>query len=176
MAKRSKQALPAANLDDFIVAPKDDMKKGVESLLRSDAETARDNSEGQVSIVGIHTVGPAGPQTVFRMHEDPLLLKIDIQANANPACAETLFNANFQILEYATNTVARNSWWPSLTLRYGTAFCISQGNNQGLPEDFTSPAAWGLKPGLYVFRALIELPALNVFSQPDHSVLFKVVL
>jgi hypothetical protein len=185
MGKRSKRPPVPANLDDFVDPLMDDVKKGVDSLLRSKPETTEPEARGAprtvraspdclVTIIDVHTIGPTGPQTVFRMHEDALVLRIAIHADGSFA-SETYFDANFQLLEYATNVVAQDFWCRGLTLRHGTDFSISQGNNQG-PEmaDNTPPAAWGLRPGLYVFRALIEIPALNVFCQSDSSVLFRV--
>ena len=184
MGKRTKQ--PTANLDDFLGQPKDDVKKGVDSLLRSRPETASPEpgvsyasgpaSPGSpVSIIGLDALGLTGPQAVFRMHEDALVLRIEIRTDTSLTTSETHFDANFQLLEYATNAVAKDSWWRGLTLQGGTAFSLSQGNNQG-PDasDYTPPGAWGLKPGLYVFRALIEIPALNVICQSNRSVLFRV--
>jgi hypothetical protein len=193
MGKRSKRPPVPANLDDFVDPLMDDVKKGVDSLLRSKPETLRSKPETtepeargapgtgraspdcQVTIIDLHTIGPTGPQTVFRMHEDALVLRIEIHADGSFASSETYFDANFQLLEYATNVVAQDFWCRGLPLRHGTELSISQGNNQG-PEmaDNTPPAAWGLRPGLYVFRALIEIPALSVFCQSDSSVLFRV--
>jgi len=181
MAKRNKQA--PANLDDFLGPPRDDVKKGVDSLLRSRPETATPalsstrlaTEDSQVSIIGIQTLGLTGPQTVFRMHADALVLRIEIRTDVSLNASHTHFDANFQLIEYATETVAHDSWWRGLILQDGTDFSVFQGNNQGpTAADNTPPAAWGLRRGIYVFRALLEIPALSVFCQPKRPALFRV--
>jgi hypothetical protein len=101
------------------------------------------------------------------------VLKADIRVDGDPVDSEVSFNANFQLVEYATNAVAHNSWSHGLTLQYGTEFSISQGD-LGSQEPDSTPAKWGLKRGLYSFRALIEIPASGVFCVSDRPVVFRV--
>ncbi len=189
MGKRREQGQAPANLDDFLGPPKDDVKKGVDTLLRSKPDAVAPESPGTpgdvraspspspspISIIGVHTIGPTGPQTVFRMQEDPLALRLQIRVDRSLSASETHFDANFQLIEYATNTVAQESWGRGIALQNGAEISISQGNIRGPgTADLTPPVSWGLKPGLYVFRPLIEIPALSVFYRPDRPVLFRV--
>jgi len=175
MSKR-KQPPASSNLDDFVAPPGSDIQKGVGALLRPPAPAAsREPSASPLLITALHTIGAAGPQAVFRMDRDPLVLRIDVRAESSLSAAENYVDANFQIVEYATNFVTHDSWWRGLLREYGTDFSIYQGRQPiSTGSGGTPPSVWGIGRGLYLFRALIEVPALNLICQPGEVALFRV--
>jgi hypothetical protein len=121
---------------------------------------------GGIAVAGVRTASQAGNQNVFLLNADALALVIDITATQALVSSGRRFDANFQIIEFATNNVRVNQAWNSIAFSWGTNFWISQGNNWGPnPSDYTTPAKWGLAAGLYMFRA-----TLAVQGAPDFAV------
>jgi hypothetical protein len=122
-------------------------------------------------IARLRTRGQHGDTSVFRRDEHALVLIIDIAASAEVIAGARRFRANFQIVNRATNQVERDFWSEPLTFGWGTTFWVSLGND-GVAGKPTTPAWWGLRPGLYEFRAAIEMETALFACAGD--VLFRV--
>lgn len=124
-----------------------------------------------ISIASVRTSSQAGTQTVFLRSTDALAFVIHLAASQALVDSGRKFDANFQIIEFATNTVKRNVWWRNINFSWGTHFWISQGNNWGPnPGDYTTPEKWGLGTGLYMYRATVEVQGLSLFSFSNEHV------
>jgi hypothetical protein len=120
-----------------------------------------------VAISGARTASQAGTQNVFRRTTDALALVLDVVASQDLVNAGLRFDANFQIIEFTTNTVRRNVWTRNSPFSWGTHFWISQGNNWGPASAYTTPEKWDLPVGVYALRGTIEVlggPGVFAFS------------
>jgi hypothetical protein len=114
-------------------------------------------SRAEIRIVALRTLGQQGEQSVFEMHADALKLAVDLTASHESVSSEMRFDCSFQLVDYSTGRVRVEMWSRNLKVQWGHDFWISLGNNSGQdPRQFTTPAKWGLDPGLYIFRALVE--------------------
>lgn len=175
MPKQNKRPPRSGDLTDFL-APEGDLKEGIDTVMVRKAKSRQPAANASaISVVAIETRGAASQQTVFRLDEDTLVLSLRIKAGERADKSSTYFDANFQILEYATNIVAADCWSRNFTMQYGTEFSVCQGSTApaGAPGA-TPPAAWGLRCGLYIFRALIEVPATHTLIQAAETALFRV--
>jgi hypothetical protein len=131
-------------------------------------ETPETNLPGPgiaIAIAGVRTVSQAGNQNAFLLNTDALTLVIDVSATPDLVNSGAKFDANFEIIEYATNNVKVNNAWNAIPFSWGTDFWISQGNNWGpKPTDYTTPAKWGLAAGIYLYRATVAVEGLNAFA------------
>ena len=185
MAKRIKRIAEPANLEDFVGSAGEKIKRGVDSLLSPTLQPelpkssenvgyVPDGLSGELHIVNLETLGADGPMTAFRFRVDALVLRIRVRVGGSLANSREHFDVNFQLVAHETNMVARDFWRRDLTLGDGEFF-ISQGNiTRSRWADKTPPFAWGLGPGIYIFRALIVIPALNLLCVAERSALFQV--
>jgi hypothetical protein len=183
--RRAKVPSEATNLEDFVGAAEDKIKKGVDSLLNSTHEVlvnsdmsrgARsDESHSDVKIMKIETIGLDGPQAVFRVQDDPLVLRIEVRPTGDLGKSGITVDVIFQVIDYATNAVVKEFCQRYLNIEEGSESVISQGSvGTSVTAKPTPPICWGLRPGIYIFRPLIEVPAKGILSAPERPILFKV--
>ncbi len=172
MSKRKSPKTPF-DVGDFIKSSEQDLGSAVESLLESKTgspaapQEERSSSAIQpaVSVRRMLTLSQHGEQSMFLVDSDALKLVIDLTAAHELVNADARFHANFQLVDYSTGLVHVNHWSENLTLQWGHEFWISLGSNEGPdPSHYTTPAKWGLVPGLYIFRSLIEFGRTVVYS------------
>ncbi len=129
---------------------------------------------GGISISGVRTASQAGNQSVFLLNSDALALVIDVTATAALVGSGRLFDANFQIIEFATNNVRVSQPTNNIAFNLGQFFWISRGNNWGPTQgDYTTPAEWGLSAGLYLFRATVAVQGIQDFAV-SNDLVFRV--
>ena len=110
-----------------------------------------DQSRSPLRIAGVKTMRSREVvQSVFSWHEDPLELVIEISATEALLKPGIRFNANFQVVDHATNHVMRDIWsmglWPPSKRE------IHHPGRWNM-----TPERWGLALGLYLFRAVLEI-------------------
>lgn len=149
-----------------------DVALAVERLAPSDSVGADDPAAAgevgvqaiTVAITRVRTASQAGTQETFRRTGDALALVLDVAASQDLVDSGLRFDANFQILDYQTNTVRRSVWTRNSAFSWGTHFWISQGNNWGPASDYTTPEKWGLPVGVYALRGTIEVLGAGAFA------------
>jgi hypothetical protein len=117
-----------------------------------------------IAISGARTASQAGAQETFLRTVDALALVLDIVASQDLVNSGLRFDANFQVLDYQTNTVRRSVWTRNSPFAWGTHFWISQGNNWGPVSDYSTPEKWGLPVGVYALRGTIEVLGAGAFA------------
>jgi hypothetical protein len=119
-----------------------------------------------LTITGARTASNGvADRSVFRRTMDALVLTMDIAATQDLLDLGLRYDATFQIINAQTNAVVRQVTTANAAFGHGRFFWISQGNNWGpAPSDFTTPAKWGLGPGIYIFRGFITVRDTNAFS------------
>jgi hypothetical protein len=181
MSKRKPQKTPF-DVAGFIKSSERDVSGAVSSLLESKAsarqsqpaptaaeplkDAAMSAIQPAVRIRGVRALSQTGqPQSVFVFDQDALKLVIDLTAAHDLVNSDARFHADFQLVDFATGRVAVDRWSANLRLEWGHEFWISLGNNKGPdPSDYTTPAKWGLTPGLYIFRSLVEYGRTIVYA------------
>jgi hypothetical protein len=183
MARRKRRDKPF-NVSDFLNPASEGLETAIDTLLHTPPEQtiepvenpapAEDSTANTIRIAGLRTVSQTGTQSQFRMRDDALALFIDIKIAEELIRLEIAIDANFQIVENATNLVRVDSW--SRDVKPAGARCwISQGNHWGPgAHKYSTPARWGLREGLYRFRAVLEVPPLGLFSTGDVVRFFRV--
>lgn len=126
-----------------------------------------------VALSGVRTASQAGAEVTFSRTGDALALVLDIAASQELVDSGLRFDANFQILDYSTNTVRRSAWTRNSPFAWGTHFWISQGNNWGPPASYTTPEKWGLPVGVYALRGTVEVLGAGAFAYSTER-LFRV--
>jgi hypothetical protein len=120
-------------------------------------------------IDAVRTMNQNGVRSVFSWNEDPLALVIDISVAEGPLDSGIRFDANFQLVDHATNNVRKDIWSRGLRPQPGRNFSVCQGNNWDM-----TPQRWGLCVGLYLFRAILEIEQLDFFCSSEGGSLFRV--
>jgi hypothetical protein len=170
------------NVSDFLRPAGEDLESTLHALIHPEPSTRPgsvvpepEKARCPLRIVRLRAASQAGTQSVFSRAGDALALVIDISAPEEMLTSEVRFDANFRIVDHATNRVRRNCWSKQLRLRWGTNFWISQGNNWGPDfEDYTTPEKWGLGRGLYIFQAVLELQSLGTICSCNNGLIFRV--
>lgn len=130
-------------------------------------EKVSEESPTLPTIAALRTTSRDVDRSVFSWNQDPLALEIQISAPGRPA-PQIRFDVNFQVVDCATNVVRRNIWLRGLRPQPGN-FPVRHGDDSRM-----TPKQWGLGAGLYLFRAIIEIPQVNVFALFQGGVLFRV--
>jgi hypothetical protein len=167
----------------------EELKGALESLLHGESiglkgdvpgrtdvfhQTAQNPPEEALRLVGVRTRSQKGDTSRFRYNHDALVLVIDIAASTDIVGSRQRFHANYQIIDRATNMVERDCWSRNLKFEWGPAFWISMGNDRGPDlDEYSTPAKWGLKPGLYSFRAVLAVEATGMLCRSEET-LFQV--
>ncbi len=124
-----------------------------------------------IDITNVRTSSQHGNTSTFLRTWDALTLVINISASQALVNSGRKFDANYQIIDYDTNTVVKNHWRRNTPFSWGTNFWISQGNNWGPERDnYTTPEKWGLGTGLYIFRATVQVQGTGAFSYSKDQV------
>lgn len=178
MAKKSKTHAEPLDAFSTFVRPADaDLKTTLNALVRGRSdepgEKAAPNAdqrdvEAPVRITALRTMSRNRVRSVFSWDEDPLALVIDTHVSEESLKTGTCLNANFQLIDYATNRVRKDIWSPVAPAK-GQTFSIWQGD---MLE--TTPARWGLGVGLYLFRAILEIEKPEYFSLSQSNLLLRV--
>jgi hypothetical protein len=169
----------------FLQPSREELRGAIGSLLHSEQQHKAQESTGvssavtnptpAVSIAAVRCRNQDGNAAHFHLNNDALSLVIDIMVSQEVAASAVTFDANFQIVDRFTNIVAKDYWSRGLTFDWGTLFWVYLGNYRGpKPDDYTTPLKWGLRRGLYSFRAAVETPVLGLLCCSGEF-LFRVV-
>jgi len=190
MSKRKREQKPF-DVGDFIRPGGQALDTAVNSLLEAREPSSSPQPSGQpvdkkraqltptsqsvgIRVVGLRALSHNGEQSVFQLHTDALKLVIDLAASDEWLNSALRFDADFQLVDMLSGRVRLDVWSRQLGVQWGRFFWIALGNNSGPdPRHFTTPAVWGLDPGLYIFRCLIEFGSTVVHS-PVHQIAIRV--
>lgn len=129
--------------------------------------------DSTVTITGLRTRNQADNQMAFLHDSDALSLVVDLAVSPDFAAGEHEFDANYQVVDFATNKVVVDEWQRGLKATQIDLW-ISAGNNWGPSStDYDTPAKWGLDIGLYVFRAEIQSSEGDLLSSSGQC-LFRI--
>ena len=175
MAKSKPPSEPFDPFTNLIQPASEDLKSTLPAAIQSRRKKVGDpaapdrvQSEPPFAIVAVKTLCKDEARSVFSWDEDALELVIDVAvaAGLDPAIR---FDANFQVVDYATNNVRKDIWSRGLRPRPGETFPIRPGDNGDM-----TPERWGLSVGLYLFRAILEIKELHLFCSSQQGALFRV--
>ena len=160
----------------------EELRRALGSLLHAELEgkgegaaiaSAAQNLSAGLRLRRVRTRNQNGDATHFRLHEDALILVVDIAASEDLLKANIDYNANFQILDRSNNSVVKDYWMRELRFDHGNDFWIYMGKAGSCAEEYVTPHRWGLDPGLYGFRAVLEIDALGTLCRSDET-MFRV--
>lgn len=164
--------LPPGIVMEESIDPDDSVGKSrdLASVIGNEIVNRASSSSQTISITSIRTSSQHGNTLTFLRTWDALAFIITIHASQALVNSGRKFDANYQIIDYDTNTVVKSIWRNDTGFNWGSNFWISQGNNWG-PErsNYDTPAKWGFGTGLYIFRATVEVQGTGAFSYSrDH--------
>lgn len=110
----------------------------------------------------------------FRRTVDALALTLDLSATPDLVNLGLTYDAMYQVLDPRTNLPVRTDWSRNLRFVHGTGWWISLGRNWGEASGWTTPARWGLGPGLWRFRATVAVNGAETFDTAE-DIVFEVV-
>jgi hypothetical protein len=126
-----------------------------------------------LNLTRVRTRNQNGDASCFRFSEDALILAIDIVVSDELVKTGVRYHANFQILDRSTNSVIRDYWLRDMKFDSGSEFWVYLGKAGSPPDEYTTPQKWGLRPGLYGFRGVVELGASATFCESQET-LFRI--
>jgi hypothetical protein len=176
------------DISDFVNSSGQDLSAAVGSLLAPKVPAAQSTppagelrpamnlgNQPAFFIRKLRALSQAGETSFFRLDSDALKLVVDLTAEREMVHSDIRFHAGFQLAEYATGHVATNRWLSDLRLQWGHEFWISLGHNDGPDErNYTTPKKWGLRPGVYLFRSLIEYGRTIVYA-PKQEIAIRIL-
>jgi hypothetical protein len=130
--------------------------------------------EDQLAVTGFWTVGRLGRQAIFERDADGLSFRIDLRAAAASSWSDRMLRLTLQIVNLQANTVAGLH---SLSLdpipRQGNLSVILGKALATKGTELTTAAWWGLPGGLYLSRAVLEVPNLRIVAS-TRDIVFRV--
>ena len=177
MSKGRKRNPEEFDFNKFLQPAKEDIRGALGSILQKapgpDKNEPHDNKR-EFHVTRVKTRSQRGDTQSFRHDEEALVLVIEVAASEAILQSGHRFHANFQVIDWASNAVKRDNWSRDLKFEWGPRFWLSEGNDWGpASEDYTTPAVLGLERGLYAFRALLEIPEMDILCHSSET-LFRV--